>query len=1599
MKKSFKSQASSGRATFGAPSFGGFGSSAFDSGSSPLSHVYEPPNLTTISDANVVVQLKNLMKKDGKTKSKALEDLIAYTTTNKADIEEGVFTAYIKLYPRLSIDAERRVRQLSHTLVGHIVVKCGKRVAPYLPQIAGPWLCGQHDPDRAVSRSANEAFQAAFNTSEKAQNFRRLFQRQIVEYCRDAVLNETPQTLTDTRNVSKETADTIYYRVVATSLTLIATFIMNLPNEELDKVSDAYTAILTHKVFLELLSSYDPPTRNAVMRILRGCIQTSKFTSDLDYTLTSTVIFGKVLPSDQTSTAGDVLALLVLLTEQQPSIWKTESGSKKSPDRRLRSFTKRGAQSSASEYWDSLTSLFDRMPPEILPADSATAKEWMMALLEGVTQRQEPRHTTSAWSNYTDISMRLYQRLPSSEQDAFVNDWLLPILDQYVNSSEATSKWIIPVSKPEPLVAKLVLQNAISEFIPARWPRYTDQLTDLMKLSQPEQSNEFDKSQAAVVAAVRRWLALQLAILSGQHGISDEVEPVILKETARLQQAAMDLLVFRRGKPYSAAFTITELAKHHEKLNSGEARDLLQTFMQTEAAELLSSPSRDYLLDSLHSISDPELFDRVWNSWATRLTRQDGVPEESDTALRFLLNTRTQATKDLARKHGGVQSFLKRLLDPSRLSTIASTELTPLLTLASNSTTEHILAASMAALETSDDPGMAIDGLEVLDQAKPGLLREFATNSSGSELLPRIINIRQSASEDLEEKARQLHERLIGVDGRPLSPKSATGMIRRELENTSQASLPISVISEIAESQLQDYEGEMIDLLASLADSWDTSLRPFSERKPASSLAMMNPLAGAIHLLDGKAQSIKSMTDNEGLTQPIRIGTFARFILAKLSPAKLEARQEAHLLSLLSWTALLVDDNTNVFNSNEIWVRSPFSSTENVVTDFVARAKKLVNQRLSNAGTDSELFAEFTDINLESILSVSPFDFCKARSYLTATTELYEGRGFSKQKISELEEDVKEYRKDGRSLPLCASVSVLSSQFSQSAFLQRYLNELVADLSTTGESLEKTMQNLVILNLMLQTQPKLDGTVQKHRLVLLVKHLTTQLGDAEKVPVELRAEAATALRYLVPHISNIYGEQWSQILSAMSSMLRDGFSTPRLDEKQLVLVHSALRLHTALQLITYESEPNEDLVDAFKECKDDVDGGILALLSNASTSTEFRHLPLRITEDLVARKARKLDKISDVDAENLWPQLDSKSPALQSSAFELLGRYTDERQEAISFDAALEKKIAHLPEQLLSLILDAPDIDTVISASFEDEIPHDLKAYILSWQLVFRHFDKASANVRDHYVEDIRSSDYLPPLLDLIYDFLGFTTSKPIEATKFPITSHDWSGHDDPEVETQSALIHLFYLTLTHLPSLAKQHYLSQSNRTLSNNISTWTAKHISPHVITSLFSRVTTWSTTFASDPEYENFSLKISPKSREVTASYLIDEQPMSILIALPETYPLTGATVTGLSRAALDPKKWQSWIRGCQGVIQFSNGDLVDGLRSWRTNVKGALAGQSECAICYSIISGDKQLPTKRCSTCRNMFHNGCLFKWFRTSNSSSCPLCRQAWSYSG
>jgi E3 ubiquitin-protein ligase listerin len=97
-RRAAKPRAASGKAFAGASS-GAFGAFSTATSGSRLSYLTEPPDFLSISDANVVVSFKNLLKKDATTKSKALEDLLAYVEAHPYEqdggAEEPVLEAWV----------------------------------------------------------------------------------------------------------------------------------------------------------------------------------------------------------------------------------------------------------------------------------------------------------------------------------------------------------------------------------------------------------------------------------------------------------------------------------------------------------------------------------------------------------------------------------------------------------------------------------------------------------------------------------------------------------------------------------------------------------------------------------------------------------------------------------------------------------------------------------------------------------------------------------------------------------------------------------------------------------------------------------------------------------------------------------------------------------------------------------------------------------------------------------------------------------------------------------------------------------------------------------------------------------------------------------------------------------------------------------------------------------------------------------------------------------------------------------------------------------------------------------------------------------------
>ena len=162
----------------------------------------------------------------------------------------------------------------------------------------------------------------------------------------------------------------------------------------------------------------------------------------------------------------------------------------------------------------------------------------------------------------------------------------------------------------------------------------------------------------------------------------------------------------------------------------------------------------------------------------------------------------------------------------------------------------------------------------------------------------------------------------------------------------------------------------------------------------------------------------------------------------------------------------------------------------------------------------------------------------------------------------------------------------------------------------------------------------------------------------------------------------------------------------------------------------------------------------------------------------------------------------------------------------------------------------------------------------------------------------------------------------------------------------------------------------------------------------------------------------------------------------ITLPEEYPLGSVSVECGKRVGIKEDRWHRWVLQIRRLLATHNGAVVDAIKLWKDNgasralslfviarvfvllsnslhvlsfslaflrasrfspplsssaVDRELDGIEPCPICYSIVQPTHQtLPRVRCGVCHAVLHSACLYKWFKTSQKNSCPMCRSsAW----
>lgn len=177
------------------------------------------PNVRTLSDPQVTMIFKNLLKKDAVTRERALTEF-AELVGPDFTVDEETHLAFVQIYAKFSIDVSPSIRQKSHSALKALYGALGRRSAKHLQSSVGPWLSGTHDPDPAVSSAAEDAWNSVF--PDKKQLVLSRMREHLIEFVAQVLTTLSPTSISDIRYVSKDDANQKYYRVVKTAVDIVA---------------------------------------------------------------------------------------------------------------------------------------------------------------------------------------------------------------------------------------------------------------------------------------------------------------------------------------------------------------------------------------------------------------------------------------------------------------------------------------------------------------------------------------------------------------------------------------------------------------------------------------------------------------------------------------------------------------------------------------------------------------------------------------------------------------------------------------------------------------------------------------------------------------------------------------------------------------------------------------------------------------------------------------------------------------------------------------------------------------------------------------------------------------------------------------------------------------------------------------------------------------------------------------------------------------------------------------------------------------------------------------------------------------------------------
>lgn len=700
----------------------------------------------------------------------------------------------VKLYGKTSIDNSRRVRELSHIVQLELMKSARKRMEKRIPKVAGPWLAGTYDKDRAVSRAATDGLSSFLNTDDKVTQFWRRLQGQILDYALESVV-ETPDTLSDERSTNKEDAEAKYYRVVGAALSLVLNLLQKVDANENQEQLGRFLA--TDSVWA-LAAAEDSHVRRTVYQLAQICLQEHPELIKSHLPSLGRAVVSDALKIKQTGSALDYVRLLTTLTNMHPEVW----GTKKQPFSRLQSLVEKGSQGSSSAFWQELRKLIAALSRDTISSDAASG--FLKALRAGINNREEPRATLPyAWACYFETFLLFLAKLtPEQSKLDYIKGTFYPVTQQYLYPVAEKSSWM--TAAPLSLLPKAwaTLASTTSDelwrSVYGEWKRLGTELQARMNNSLPEVSKEFQISQKNIADEGDRWFALAGAIdsyITANYGLDKDAkharEP-FAEASGSVLQGAVELLIRRNFKPFGAASVVESALKRFLAVLEEDGSFLIDNLFLPDEPDtlktLLSSPSAPYLLCSLNILGSMPNHSAQYDDILTSVVDILLETKEPYVPGRISIMLSTGKGKLLAHKHQPLQDYLVSNSLKAAEGEGASWELfdAALTHEAFTDSSVQRLAGDLVQVigGSADSTAPALKGLELILARRPSLFSD--ASDLHVQLVTKLLVLTKMSDETVSARATTLRNLL---DKHTDGASSLVDIVQKNLDTVSDTCL------------------------------------------------------------------------------------------------------------------------------------------------------------------------------------------------------------------------------------------------------------------------------------------------------------------------------------------------------------------------------------------------------------------------------------------------------------------------------------------------------------------------------------------------------------------------------------------------------------------------------------------------------------------------------------------------------------------------------------------------------------------------------------------------------------------------------------------